>query len=58
MEKRLRLMAAVDEVNGRFGQFSADVTAQGFKRECKMRADNKSPTWTTRLDGVPVASAQ
>jgi len=57
-EKRVRLMAALDEVNGRFGRFSAVTGAQGFKREWKMRAESKSPAWTTRIDEVPVARAR
>lgn len=57
-EKRDRLMAALDDVNGRFGRFSAVTGAQGVKREWKMRVENKSPAWTTRLHEVPVAKAK
>lgn len=57
-EKRVRLMTALDQVNGRFGRFSAVTGAQGYKREWKMRAENKSPAWTTRIDEVPVAQAR
>ena len=57
-ERRERLMSALDEVNGRFGRFAAVTGAQGFKREWKMRTENKSPAWTTRLDEVPVARAR
>lgn len=56
-EKRGRLMAAIDNVNGRYGRFAAVAGAQGFRREWKMRAENKSPAWTTRLTEVPVAQA-
>jgi DNA polymerase V len=56
-DKRDRLMAALDKVNGRFGRFAAVAGAQGFKREWRMRAENKSPAWTTRLEEVPVARA-
>jgi DNA polymerase V len=51
-------MVALDEVNGRFGRFSAVSGAQGFKREWKMRAENKSPAWTTCLSDVPVVRAR
>lgn len=57
-EKQDRLMAALDDVNERFRRFSAVTGAQGFKREWKMRAENKSPAWTTRLSEVPVAQAR
>lgn len=58
LEKRERLMVALDEVNQRFGKFTAVPAAQGFKRDWKMRAENKSPAWTTRLDQVPVVGAK
>jgi hypothetical protein len=56
-EKRTRLMGALDDINGRFGRFTAVPAAQGFKREWKMRAESRSPAWTTRLDEVPVVRA-
>jgi DNA polymerase V len=56
-ERRERLMTALDEVNGRFGKFAAVPAAQGFRRDWKMRSENKSPAWTTRLDEVPVVQA-
>ena len=52
-EKRDRLMGALDNVNGRFGRFAAVPAIQGFKREWKMRAEMKSPAWTTRIEDVP-----
>ncbi len=57
VDRRDRLMIAMDEVNSRFGKFAAVPAAQGFKREWKVRADNKSPAWTTRIDEVPVIRA-
>jgi DNA polymerase V len=56
-ERRERLMTALDDVNGRFGNFAAVPAAQGFRRDWKMRSENKSPAWTTRLDDVPVVRA-
>jgi DNA polymerase V len=56
-EKRGRLMEALDSVNGRFGRFAAVPATQGFKREWKMRADMKSPAWTTRIAEVPRVAA-
>lgn len=57
VERRDRLMTALDEVNGRFGQFTAVPAAQGFRRDWKMRAENRSPAWTTRIDEVPLVRA-
>ncbi len=54
VERRGRLMTALDEVNGRFGRFTAVPGAQGFHRGWKARSDSKSPAWTTRIDEVPV----
>jgi DNA polymerase V len=54
VERRGRLMTALDEVNGRFGRFTAVPGAQGFQRGWKARSDSKSPAWTTRIDEVPV----
>ena len=50
-------MGALDGINGRFGRFTAVPAAQGFKREWKMRAESRSPAWTTKLDEVPVVRA-
>jgi DNA polymerase V len=58
VERRGRLMTALDEVNGRFGRFTAVPGAQGFHRGWKARSDSKSPAWTTRIDEVPVVSAR
>lgn len=55
--KRQRLMNAIDDVNARFGKFTVVSGAQGFKREWKLRAETKSPAWTTRIGEVPVARA-
>lgn len=56
--RRTRLMTALDEVNGRFGKFTAAPASQGFKREWRARADMKSPSYTTRLDEVPAVRAR
>nr|WP_277924239.1 Y-family DNA polymerase [Sphingomonas sp. CROZ-RG-20F-R02-07] len=56
-ERRVRLMTALDEVNGRFGRFTAVPAAQGFNRGWQARADSRSPAWTTRIDEVPVVRA-
>jgi DNA polymerase V len=56
-ERRGRLMTALDEINGRFGRFSAVTASQGFKRDWKARSDMKSPAYTTRLAEVPTVRA-
>lgn len=58
IEKRARLMGALDNLNGRYGKFSIVPGVQGFKRDWKMRAEMKSPAWTTRIQEVPVINAK
>lgn len=57
-ERRDRLMGALDELNGRFGKFTAVPGTQGFKRPWRMRATAKSPCWTTRIEDVPRVKAR
>lgn len=57
-DRRDRLMAAMDDVNGRFGKFTMVPASQGFKREWKARAENKSPNYTTRIAEVPAVKAR
>jgi DNA polymerase V len=56
-EKRARLMLAMDEVNGRFGKFTAVPATQGFKRDWAARSESRSPNYTTRLAEVPAVRA-
>ena len=55
--QRERLMAAIDDINGKFGRMTVVPGSQGFKRSWKMRADMKSPAWTTRISDLPVVKA-
>lgn len=55
--QRERLMAAIDDINGKFGRMTVVPGSQGFKRPWKMRADMKSPAWTTRICDLPVVKA-
>jgi nucleotidyltransferase/DNA polymerase involved in DNA repair len=57
-DKRDRLMGALDEINTRFGKFSATTASQGFKRQWKMRSEMKSPAWTTDIREVPSVRAR
>lgn len=56
-EKRARLMTAMDEVNGRFGKFTAVPAVQGFKRDWSARSESRSPNYTTRIAEVPAVRA-
>jgi DNA polymerase V len=51
------LMAAVDAVNGRMGKgsvsFGLTEPGQGWETRCS----NRSPSWTTRWDEIPVVKA-
>lgn len=55
--RRGRLMAALDAINSKHGRWTAVAAVQGFKREWRMRAENRSPAWTTRIAEVPVVIA-
>lgn len=56
-DKRARLMSALDEINGRFGRWTAVTASQGFKREWKLRSEMRSPSWTTSIAEVPTVRA-
>lgn len=56
-EKRARLMTAMDEINGRFGKFTAVPAVQGFKRDWSARSESRSPNYTTRIAEVPAVRA-
>ncbi|SFP99860.1 Y-family DNA polymerase [Sphingomonas rubra] len=56
-DKRARLMGALDEINGRFGRWTAVTASQGFKREWKLRSEMRSPSWTTSISEVPTVRA-
>jgi nucleotidyltransferase/DNA polymerase involved in DNA repair len=55
--KRDRLMGALDEINGRFGKWTAVTASQGFRREWKLRSEMRSPAWTTSIADVPTVRA-
>ena len=57
LDRRDRLMSAVDAINRKHGRWTAVPAAQGFERKWRMRAANRSPAWTTRLAEVPVVVA-
>ena len=55
--RREALMAALDDLNGRFGRGSLFVARSGIRKAWTVRADMRSPAYTTRLAEVPVVSA-
>ncbi len=55
--KRDRLMSALDEINGRYGKWTAVTASQGFRREWKLRSEMRSPAWTTSIAEVPTVRA-
>jgi nucleotidyltransferase/DNA polymerase involved in DNA repair len=55
--KRDRLMSALDDINGRFGKWTAVTASQGFRREWKLRSEMRSPSWTTSIAEVPTVRA-
>jgi DNA polymerase V len=48
------LMHALDEVNGRFGKKTMVLASEGIKRLWQLRADHRSPRYTTKLRDLPV----
>jgi DNA polymerase V len=48
------LMQALDEVNGRFGKKTMVLASEGMLRSWQLRADHRSPRYTTRLSDLPV----
>lgn len=56
-DRRRRLMAAIDAINDRHGRWTVVPAVQGFRREWRMRAENRSPAWTTRIAEVPEVTA-
>ena len=55
-ERSARLMAAMDAVNREFGRGTLRSGASGVAQRWAMRADNRSPRYTTRWDELPVVS--
>lgn len=49
-----QLMTALDTVNDRFGKKTLVLGSEGMKRSWALRADHRSPRYTTRLSDLPV----
>ncbi len=48
------LMTALDAVNTRFGKKTLVLASEGMSRSWQLRADHRSPRYTTRLSDLPV----
>ena len=48
------LMSALDQVNDRFGKKTMVLASEGVKRPWQLRADHRSPRYTTRISDLPV----
>ena len=48
------LMGALDAVNSRFGRNTLVLASEGHERAWALRADHRSPRYTTRLSDLPV----
>lgn len=57
-ENSVRVMAALDALNQRFGRDTVHLAAAGKAPRWAMRARNKSPCYTTRWSELPTALAK
>tara|TARA_R110002074_G_scaffold139168_2_gene284653 strand:+ start:125 stop:361 length:237 start_codon:yes stop_codon:yes gene_type:complete len=48
------VMAALDAVNARFGKKTMVLASEGTSRAWAMRAEHRSPRYTTRISDLPV----
>lgn len=47
-------MRALDQINDRFGKKTMVLASEGMKRPWQLRADHRSPCYTTRLSDLPI----
>ena len=52
--KSPELMKALDDVNDRFGKKTMVLASEGMKQAWRLRADHRSPRYTTRMEDLPV----
>ena len=57
-EPAVKVMAALDALNDRFGRDSVTLASAGLAPRWAMRAGNKTPCYTTRWDELPIANAR
>lgn len=56
-DKSVRVMAALDAVNGRYGRDTLQLGSAGRVHRWAMRSERKTPCYTTRWDELPIALA-
>ena len=54
-QRRVRLMTALDAINGRMGRGTLILGSTGLNRNWKTRGEMKSPCYTTRVKDLPRA---
>lgn len=54
-DKSARLMAAMDDLNGKYGKGTVRMASQGFVKPWEMKREMLSPEFTTSWDGLIVA---
>ncbi|MBS9720144.1 Y-family DNA polymerase [Tianweitania sp. BSSL-BM11] len=52
--RKAQLMNALDQVNDRFGKKTLVLASEGFDRRWHMKADMRTPRYTTRISDLPV----
>ena len=56
-EADVKIMAALDALNARFGRDTVTLASAGLAPRWAMRSENKTPCYTTRWDELPKAIA-
>ena len=54
--KSSALMTAMNSINRKMGKESIKLASEGFSRPWKMRQENKSPSYTTKWEEIPVTN--
>lgn len=49
-----RLTDTLDAINDRFGKKTMVLAREGFAGEWRLRADHRSPRYTTRISELPI----
>jgi DNA polymerase V len=55
--KSMKLSAALDAVNDKWGKKTLILASEGFRRSFETKASMRSPRYTTRLADLPVVRA-
>lgn len=53
LEKTEQLMSVLDTINQKYGRHTIRLAAEGFSKPWAMRAEMKSPAYTTRWSDIP-----